>query len=161
MKNEGQIAIEEVIDGVSFSIDTEAMKTMQRKQILTIAQSVDKVTDKKIKEVIANSLSNGLTPHETRQALKEVFNDLTTHRLDTIVRTEATRAATFSQIEAWKQSGVVSLKERYTSVDERTCPHCEAMHGKKIGLDETYYRKGDVMIGTNGKPLKLDYDDTV
>ncbi len=160
MEQEGQIALDEVVEGASFVV-TDAMKQARKQQIVDIATSVDSVTDEKIGKVITEAVNNGLTPQETRNALRQVFTELSTSRLDTIVRTESARSATLSQIEARQQSEVVEGKERYTSVDERTCPYCSAMHGKVIGLEKSYFKKGDSMVGTNGKPLSLHYCDTV
>ena len=68
--------------------------------------------------------------------------------------TESIRYWTFAEQEAWTQSSVVKYKERWTAIDERTCETCWKLHGKKIPLNDNFFKKGDKFWN-----LKLDYED--
>jgi SPP1 gp7 family putative phage head morphogenesis protein len=60
------------------------------------------------------------------------FNEFSKQRANAIARTEITRASTEAEIQAYEQSNVVSGKEWFTALDERTCDECSSMNGKVI-----------------------------
>ena len=102
-----------------------------------------------------------MQPEEIKKELVKVFDELQGRRLETIVRTEAIRFGTYAEQSAREQSWVVKSKQWRTAIDERVCEHCGKMHGKKVALQEDFFKKGSVMIGNNGGKLKLEYENVV
>lgn len=162
IQEQGTRAMAELdLDTEKTFIQTDKIKKEIRQKIQSIAKSVDAVTDEKLAQVVEQALANHLWPTEIKQEISKVFDDLSTRRLDTIVRTEAIRFGTYAEQKAWEQSGVVGSKQRRTALDERRCEHCASMHGKKIGLQDNFFKQWSVMIGENGGKLKLDYENVI
>lgn len=160
MKEEWQIAMDEVTSGVTFSVAAAEKRKIAREQITQLAEQVDSVTDEKISAIITASVSQWLTTEEVKEAIGEVFVDLKESRLATIVRTESVRGATEWQIQAWKDSDVVKGKQRWCALDERTCQYCGVMHGKIVELETNFFDKWNAMMWSRGWILRLDYSDT-
>lgn len=43
-----------------------------------------------------------------------------------------------------------------TAEDERVCPWCDRQHMRTIGINEVFFKKGDV-LEADGKEMVLDY----
>jgi hypothetical protein len=52
----------------------------------------------------------------------------------------------------------VSWKEWYTAKSDRTCRYCNAMNGKVIDLQKTYFKVGD-SFEVQWETIDLDYED--
>lgn len=110
---------------------------------------------------LRSSIAAGLEAGEAIQDLEKRIMNSTAFdlpRAEKIARTETIRAQTKSEIEVWKESGVVNAKIWYTAQDERTCPLCAPMHEKVISLNDTFFAKGDSHEGEDGAVIKLDYE---
>lgn len=110
---------------------------------------------------LRSSIAAGLEAGEAIQDLEKRIMNSTAFdlpRAEKIARTETIRAQTKSEIEVWKESGVVEAKIWYTAQDERTCPLCAPLHEKVISLNDTFFAKGDSHEGDNGQIIKLDYE---
>lgn len=97
--------------------------------------SVDAVTRVKIEEVF----TAGLSTDETVDELKKVFTELKTTRLQAIVRTETTKVSNQASKVAYSQSKVVTEMKWYTALDERVSDLCSSLHGKTVGVEETFF----------------------
>ena len=146
---------------LEFNINTDKIKKELKQKIQLIAKNVDALTDEKIGKVVEMGLAGNMQPEEIKQELVKVFDELQGSRLETIVRTEAIRFGTYAEQSAREQSGVVKSKQWRTAVDERVCEHCGKMHGKKVALQEDFFKKGSVMTGNNGGKLKLEYENVI
>ena len=153
VKSEWDRAMDEIEQEKAFQYNAEVAKKV--KNMLTVtAKEVDSVTDSNLLKAIGKATNEWLSPYETKAVLEDVFKELKTTRLDKIIRTESIRYWTFAEQEAWTQSWVVKYKERWTAIDERTCETCWKLHGKKIPLNDNFFKKGDKFWN-----LKLDYED--
>ncbi len=161
ISEEGIRAMSELNVDVEFNINTDKIKKELKQKIQLIAKNVDALTDEKIGKVVEMGLAGNMQPEEIKQELVKVFDDLQSRRLETIVRTEAIRFGTYAEQSAREQSGVVKSKQWRTAIDERVCEYCGKMHGKKIWLQEDFFKKGSVMLGNNWGKMKLDYEDVV
>lgn len=123
-----------------------------------IATDVDDETAKQIRA----SLNEGVLEHEgptqLRARVENVMGNATTYRADRIARTEVTRAQGYADIEAWRQSGVVSGKEWFTAEDEHVCPFCDDLDHQVYGLDENFFDKGDT-LKVGDQKQDYNYDD--
>lgn len=161
ISEEGIRAMSELNVDVEFNINTDKIKKELKQKIQLIAKNVDALTDEKIGKVVEMGLAGNMQPEEIKQELVKVFDDLQWRRLETIVRTEAIRFGTYAEQSAREQSGIVKSKQWWTAIDERVCEYCGKMHGKKIWLQEDFFKKGGVMLGNNWGKMKLDYEDIV
>lgn len=161
MVQEGLRAMSELNVDIEFNPNTDKIKKELKQKIQLIAKNVDALTDEKIGKVVEMGLAGNMQPEEIKKELVKVFDELQGRRLETIVRTEAIRFGTYAEQSAREQSGVVQSKQWWTAIDERVCEYCGKMHGKKIWLQEDFFKKGSVMLGNNWGKIKLDYEDIV
>lgn len=154
-------AMSELDVELEFNINTDKIKKELKQKIQFIAKNVDAITDEKIGKVVEMGLAGNMQPEEIKKELVKVFDELQWKRLETIVRTEAIRFGTYAEQSAREQSWVVKAKQWRTAVDERVCEHCWKMHGKKVALQEDFFKKGSVIIGNNGGKLKLEYENVI
>jgi hypothetical protein len=95
--------------------------------------------------------------------INELFDFKKRFQGEQIARSEVIRAANYGAEQAYIQSGVVSFKEWVVSRDDRLCPFCEPMAGKRLSLGQTFFRRGDTTDGVsdagNVVTLNLDYED--
>lgn len=90
---------------------------------------------------ISEGLLNGETIPQLRDRVREVFGpDQRKQYSEMVARTESARAQNMGQVEAWKQSGVVSGTEWSASPD--CCEYCAEMDGRTVNLGETYFDQG-------------------
>lgn len=159
--DEWKRALQELGVEIEFNPHSKELQKKIKRRIQLVAQQVDSYTDELIWKAINQWINWWLTPDEIRESLKKVFDDLSTTRLKTIVRTEAIRYWTFAEQEAWNKSWVVVKKKWWTALDERVCPFCSKMHWKTIWLNESFFEKWDKMDGENWKILDIDYEDVI
>lgn len=87
------------------------------------------------------------------------------YRREMIARTETIRASNKGTDALYQQWGV-QYKEWLTAFDERTCPWCAAMNGKRIASGSIFHEKGtqwNVDMDQDGqkvtKTIKFDYEN--
>ena len=87
------------------------------------------------------------------------------YRREMIARTETIRASNKGAEALYQQWGV-EYKEWLTAFDERTCPWCAQMNGKRLVTGGTWFQKGEqwnVEVEEGGetriKGMVLDYED--
>lgn len=91
---------------------------------------------------LQQSLNDGLIDcvvggKKTSQLVKELRNDfqVSYHRANTIVKTEVARIQTQASKERYKSYGVQEV-EIFADPDNRTCPICSGLDGKKYNINE-------------------------
>ena len=152
-----------VIPGLSVTslsgISEHAILKVLKANIYKFAASIDTTTNAKLTKVFSDILENWLSVQEWTDLVKWVFTELKTSRAEMIVRTEVIKASNMWTQLGWEQSGVVEWKERYTALDERTCPLCAPMHGKIIDLHKNFYDKGEIIYWNDWTSQANNYDD--
>jgi HK97 family phage portal protein len=149
----GQYVLDEMKTGVEFDFNKTA-ESYLNKNVIKFSLYVNRNTNLKIRDVISEGLEKGEGIDKISNKIKNIFDDATSSRSVIIARTETSRVANYATVEAYKQSGVVNEKEWLTAFDEDTCDSCSSMNGKKVGLDENFFEKGD-----SYKDTEIDYDD--
>ena len=137
----------------------DALEKQLMKNIQKFAGSIDTDTNKKLQENFLEIMQNWLSFEHWKDLLLNTFEELKTTRAQLVVRTETIRAWNWGSQLWWKESGVVEKKQRYTALDERVCEFCWPMNWKIIGLDDNFYKQGEILTGENGKQMKLDYSN--
>lgn len=120
---------------------------------------VNEETNKLLGKTLADGIQNGESIPDLRKRVQTLFDDMEKYRAERIARAEVIRASNFSKQEAYTQSGVVEKKEWFAYDDDRSCEFCPKLDGKVIGLDSSYFDKGDTFRGKEGGVLNLDYGD--
>ncbi len=124
-----------------------------------MAQSYNDTTAELLKAKLEQGLKEGLAQSELADLVNGVYDYSDEVRALALARTETFRVANYATKEAWAQSGVVKTIVWFTAADERTCPYCEPLHGKSIGIEDDWFKKGDTITGSDGSKLAVDYAD--
>lgn len=167
-QNEWTQALNEIWINTIFQTWNPKANKWIKDNIALVAKEVNAVTKKKVFDLIAKWNDEWKGAVDIASQVSAMFEEFNTKRAQAIARTEITRASTESEIQAYEDSGVVEWKEWYTALDERTCPECDSMHGKTIGLRENYINKGEKYRGitydyadVNGAPLHVNCRCTI
>lgn len=144
-------------------LSKETKKALEKAAAL-LAGNYSKYTSDLLKEKLAEGLRDNLPIADLKELVREVEGYSNDVRAESVARTETTRVSTDAKAQAWKQSGTVTYKKWYTAIDERVCPYCMPLHGKIVGIDEPFFKKGDSTEGEDftgqEKPeMKLTYSD--
>lgn len=123
-----------------------------------VSKGINEETDKQLRATLSAGINDGESIDELSARVESVYGSAAGFRADRIARTESTSSATFGQIEAWQQSGVVEAQEWFTAMDERVCDYCGDMDGKIIGLGDNYFNQGDSLTVGSGT-INLDFEN--
>ena len=99
------------------------------------------------RDVVKNSLQEGATLKEREKELQKVL-DVSKSRIESIARTEVTRAHNLGSLTAMKANEDVIGVEFSAVLDNRTTPMCSERHGLRMRLD-------DPRIPENTPPLHV------
>lgn len=139
-------------------LSPEVQKALDKAAEL-LAQSYNSTTADLLKAKLEEGIKAGYTQEELTNVISAVYDYSDEVRAEQVARTETFRIANYATQEAWKQSGVVQSQKWYTAADERVCPHCGPLHGKVVGIDEDFFKKGETVVGSDGSPLVVEYSD--
>ncbi len=121
-----------------------------------VVTSINETNRNQLRETLADGCKVGESIPQLRIRVQGVYNLATKNRADMIARTESLRASNFATVEAYRQSDVVEAKEWLTERDDRVCPWCLEMDGKVVGLNKTFFKKGDKFtVGDKTLDIKL------
>ncbi len=154
----GDQALQDV--GVDNPFDTDLAAEFIRKNALRFAKELTTKTATDLRNLIAAGVSQGETINELTARISE-YSGFGEARAETIARTETIRGGAQSDLEAWKQSGVVSKAIWYTALDERVDPDCEFLHGNEVDLGAEFLSEDQLLEfglepyggGVNAPPL--------
>ncbi len=155
---QGNFVLDFLGAGGNIDLLTETSIEFLRTDGAELVTSINETTRQQLREALAEGFVEGESIPQLRKRVQQVFSVATKSRAEMIARTEALRASNFATVEAYRQSGVVEAKEWLTERDDRVCPWCLAMDGKVVGLNRSYFKKGDSFT-VDGKTLKFSILD--
>lgn len=120
--------------GINASLDMTGKRVIEfmEKEALAFIWDVNVKTRGDLKKSLAEGVKLGEGIPDLKKRITGIFDDCKTYRAERIARTETARATMFATDEAYRQSGVVEKREWLVAFDERTCPDCNALSGKRI-----------------------------
>lgn len=131
------------------------------------ATGVNRYTSVRVGEILGNGIAEGETIPQLAARVQEWAGEkgdadrATRRRALTIARTEAQRASRAAEVEAWRSTGLVEGKTWLLAPDP--CEFCEAasksFSENAVGIEESFYRKGETLVGADGGELVLDYEN--
>lgn len=119
---------------------------------------INETTREALMATLSQGYDNGESIDELIKRIEAVYEIADKQRAEMIARTESIRASNSASVEAYRQSGVVVGKEWLTERDDRTCPFCEKLDGKVIGLDKNYFKVGDKVHAEDSKGNKVSME---
>lgn len=120
-----------------------------RQEGFEFARTVNDTTADDLQTALMEGMKKGETIVQIERrivAVNEAWRD--GRRSLMIARTEIARAFTGGQIEAWKQSGVVTEK-KWSAVGD-ACIFCLDMDGKVIEVESSFFDEGDILTVDRG-----------
>lgn len=159
MKVEGDAQLERLNTTEPFNPNNDAVQDKLRRSLRLAGESYVGTTVELLNSALATGLSEGEGIAKLTQRVRDVFSLTDNYRAERIARTTVFQAANTSAREAYRQSGVVKAVKWHTAEDERTCEYCDAMNGKIVDIDESFFEEGDTVRGRDGGTYVLDFDD--
>lgn len=156
----GQQELAKILIGVGFDVERPQVLAFIEQRSFKFSFDVNAGTQKKLTEAFIESLSQGEGVPQLTRRINDIFTFKKRYQAEQIARSEVIRAANFGAEEAYLQSGVVAEKEWIVSKDDRLCPFCEPMAGRRVVVGFTYFQQGDVVNVTSeaGNPISLSLD---
>lgn len=136
--------------------ESPQLRNYFKNKIFNLGVELTETTNKKLRKIFDDSLQAGESITQLRKRIEDTFYNISKSRAEMIARTETIWSSNTASEMAWKQSELVIGKEWLTAYDERTCPWCMEMNGKKMKLGNNFFNKGDnYAVGDNS--LNFDY----
>jgi hypothetical protein len=102
-------------------------------------------------------MSEGESVTALRDRVSGIFEDLSAYGAERVARTETIWAWNEGARQGYKQSGIVEKLQWVSSGDQRSCDWCLDMDGRIIGIDSSFFDKGD-SYEVNGRELDFTYE---
>lgn len=103
---------------------------------MSVLASINTTTMQRVLAAIATFDFSKGTPQQLSKLVSDILkNDA---RIEAIAITEVTRLFAKGSILIWAASGIIPEIEWVTSLDERVCPICAPLHGRKIKIWEEF-----------------------
>jgi len=137
VKRRGQRAAIQVGMG-AFNERTKPVQRFIDKKTLLFAEQVNKTTEKKLKKTLSEGVRQGEGVDDLTKRVQEIFKGRRKYESERIARTEMLQAHNGADLEAYKQSGVVEMKEWLATMDDRVRDEHAMMNGEKVKLNEAF-----------------------
>lgn len=161
--DKGNLELEQLILGVTFDIEDPKVSAFLGNRSFKFAFETNAGTQRALQMAFQESILEGEGIPQLTKRINAIFTSKTEYQAERMARSEVIRASNFAAEQAYLQSGVVTMKEWIVSRDNRLCPFCKPMAGKKVVVGFVYFQQGDVAHGTSetGEPvsLALNYED--
>jgi SPP1 gp7 family putative phage head morphogenesis protein len=152
MSNWGNIELEALEVGISFNVhDPNVSEAIWNRSNL-FADTVVTKTREWLHVIFNDSIAEQEGPYQLEKRIRQFYKDMSKYRAIRIARTETIWAQNEGAERSYIQSGVVKSKEWLTARDERRCPFCASMHGKRIPVGTNYFdQHGSLTVMVEGK----------
>lgn len=120
-------------------------------------QSANATILKQLREKLAIGMAEGESIPDLRRRVETVFEGLSAYGAERIARTETIWAWNEGARQGYKQSGLVEKLQWVSSGDQRSCDWCLDMDGRIIGIESSFFDKGD-SYEVNGRDLDFTYE---
>ena len=131
IKTQGRDTLNFLGLALDFDITQENVIKYLSEEAGGLIKGINEFTLKKLRGELAEGVKEEEGIDDLKSRVSGVFGESALKRAEKIARTEVLRASNFATDEAYKQSGIVKGKEWLTALDERVCPICEPLDGKK------------------------------
>ncbi len=151
LEDVGQTELTNLVVGIDFDVTNPRVQEFISKNADKFSFATNDATIDSLRKQLIAGVKLGEGMPDLAKRVNKVFGFAEKYRATRIARTEIIRSASAGAEFAYIQSGVCSGKTWLTAADERVCPECEAMNGKKAGLGKSF--------NTTGLDVDLDYTE--
>ena len=158
MDSAGERAIKSVDSSVVYeNTNPDVAKSLAKHREGTV-RSANSTIVKGLRKQISLGMDDDISLTAMRNGISDYFGGLEKYAALRIARTEMIWAFNEGAMQGYKQSGVVEKKVWVSSGDDRTCDFCPQMDGKVVGIDATYFDKGDI-FKVGDSELNFEYEE--
>ncbi len=120
--------------GVSLDLSNEAAEAFARQYAFQRAGMITLTTRAYLQQTFGDWIASGAPLSELEATLIQsgYFSE---NRANIIAVTETTQIFAEANIQAWRESGVVTAKVWMTAQDDLVCPICEPLSGTTVALE--------------------------
>jgi SPP1 gp7 family putative phage head morphogenesis protein len=159
MSNWGNIELEALEVGISFNVQNPYIREAIFTRANKFADTVVNTTREWLHVIITDSIERQEGPYQLEKRIRAFYKDMSKTRAISIARTETIFAMNDAAERSYIQSGVVQFKQFYTSRDERRCPFCASLHGKRLPVGVNYFNQGESLtVMVDGKPKTMTFN---
>ncbi|MFA6429748.1 MAG: phage portal protein [Patescibacteria group bacterium] len=149
--------VAEIVGG-AFDAQSDRLEKAVNDAIELMAQNYNQTTVEALKREILEGEEAGEGIDQLKKRIQDIAEFSSTVRADMVARTESYRIANIAGREAYLQTGIKEMVW-YTALDEKVCEFCAPQHGKVVATDANFFTKGDVITGSNGETMTVEYSD--
>ena len=161
LQTEGTAQAERLNTSEPFNPNNADIQKRLTQMLKLTGQSYTETTSKLLNNTLAEGVGAGESMAKLAARVADVFELTSKYRAETVARTTVFSAANASAREAYKQSGVVSEVKWHTAEDEMVCEYCGPMNGTTVGIDETFFDEGEIVNGSNGNSMQVNFGDII
>lgn len=129
--------------GISFDIKEPRVFSAILARSNRFADQVVNDTREQLHRVVSEAIQQGDGIPQITKKIRELYNMMEKYKAVRIARTETIWGQNEGSEWSYIQSGVIKEKEWWTAKDDRRCPFCEVMHGKRIEVGQNFFSLGD------------------
>jgi len=153
-----EVQAEDVVNWISgepFVIDNELRKVTESR-ILRLSADYQLANYNKLESIITKAVADGQSLAKIKKAIEGEYKNISGYKAERIARTESLKTANRTALEVYKQSGFSKMVWR---TNPGACEFCLTFEGKEIEIGDTFAGLGDVITGSDGNQLKVDYEN--
>lgn len=144
--------------GAAFDEATKVVQQFIKNRTFQFSFETTEETNNLLKASLTEGVASGEGIDQLRRRVQDVFDGMEKYRAERIARSEVIRASNFATREAYHQSGVVEQLEWLVTDDDRLCPLCAPLSGKTISIKDSFFSRGDTVVGADGSEYAVDYE---
>jgi len=144
--------------GINFTEYNDYIEPFVEDYTIRLATVINDTTETALRGSVMEGIKLGESMPQIRDRIKTVFDQAENYRAMVIARTETIRASNQGARLGYQESGVVTEVEWLTAFDERTCPFCAYMDGKRASVDGLFFKKG-ATLDVEGQRLVFGYEE--
>lgn len=143
------------ISGELLTISPEIRRDVES-HILKISGVYNEDTIKALEKTLTEGQTNGESLVKLKKRVEAVYGDAKGYRAERIARTESLKASNNTAEMVYKQNGFNKVQ---WFVNPGACQFCLSFAGRTKEIGSSYTKAGDVVTGTDGGQMSIDYSD--
>lgn len=143
------------ISGELLTISPEIRRDVES-NILKISGVYNEDTIKALERTLTEGQTNGESLVKLKKRVEAVYGDAKGYRAERIARTESLKASNNTAEMVYKQNGFSRVQ---WFVNPGACQFCLSFAGRTKEIGSSYTKAGDVVTGTDGGQMSIDYSD--
>lgn len=143
------------ISGELLTISPEIRRDVEQ-NILKISGVYNADTIKQLEKTLTEGQTQGESLVKLKKRVESVYSDARGYRAERIARTETLKASNTTAELVYKQNGFSKVE---WFINPGACEFCQTFSGRTKTIGSSYSKVGDVVTGTDGAQMSIDYAD--